>query len=117
LGHQDNIAEYIAKSHIICLPSYREGLPKSLIEAVACGRPVVTTDVPGCREVVSHGVNGFLVQPRDSHALAEALINLISDKSLRERMGRLGRERAEKEFSSEIIIGQTLCVYESMLKK
>jgi len=117
LGHQDNIAEHIAKSHIICLPSYREGLPKSLIEAVACGRPVVTTDVPGCREVVSHGVNGFLVQPRDSHALAEALMNLISDSSLRERMGRLGRERAENEFSSEIIIGQTLRVYESMLKK
>jgi glycosyltransferase involved in cell wall biosynthesis len=117
LGHQDNIAEHIAKSHIICLPSYREGLPKSLIEAVACGRPVVTTDVPGCREVVSHGVNGFLVQPRDSHALAEALMNLISDSSLRERMGRLGRERAEKEFSSEIIIGQTLRVYESMLTK
>jgi glycosyltransferase involved in cell wall biosynthesis len=117
LGHQDNIAEHIAKSHIICLPSYREGLPKSLIEAAACGRPVVTTDVPGCREVVSHGANGFLVQPRDSHALAEALINLISDKSLRERMGHLGRERAEKEFSSEIIIGQTLRVYESMLEK
>ena len=117
LGHQDNIAEQLAKSHIICLPSYREGLPKSLIEALASGRPVVTTDVPGCREVVSHGVNGFLVQPRDSHALAEVLMNLISDKSLRERMGRLGRERAEKEFSSEIIIGQTLRVYESMLKK
>jgi len=117
LGHQNNIAEHLAKSHIICLPSYREGLPKSLIEALASGRPVVTTDVPGCREVVSHGINGFLVQPRDSHALAEALMNLISDKSLRERMGRLGRERAEKEFSSEIIIGQTLRVYESMLKK
>ena len=117
LGHQDNIAEQLAKSHIICLPSYREGLPKSLIEALASGRPVVTTDVPRCREVVSHGVNGFLVQPRDSHALAEVLMNLISDKSLRERMGRLGRERAEKEFSSEIIIGQTLRVYESMLKK
>ena len=116
LGHQDNIAEQLAKSHIICLPSYREGLPKSLIEALASGRPVVTTDVPGCREVVSHGINGFLVQPRDSHALAEALMNLISDKSLRERMGRLGRERAEQEFSSEIIIGQTLHVYESMLK-
>ncbi len=117
LGHQNNIAEHLTKSHIICLPSYREGLPKSLIEALASGRPVVTTDVPGCREVVSHGINGFLVQPRDSHALAEALMTLISDKSLRERMGRLGRERAEKEFSSEIIIGQTLRVYESMLKK
>ena len=116
LGQQNNIAEHLAKSHIICLPSYREGLPKSLIEALASGRPVVTTDVPGCREVVSHGINGFLVQPRDSHALAEALMNLILDSSLRERMGRLGRERAEKEFSSEIIIGQTLRVYESMLK-
>mgnify|MGYP002628055654 CR=1 FL=1 len=116
LGHQNNIAEHLTKSHIICLPSYREGLPKSLIEALACGRPVVTTDVPGCREVVSHGINGFLVKPRDSLALAEALMKLISDRLLRERMGRLGRERAEKEFSSEIIIGQTLHVYESMLK-
>lgn len=117
LGHQDNIAKHLAKSHIICLPSYREGLPKSLIEAVACGRPIVATDVPGCREVVSHGINGLLVQPRDSHALADALMILISDKSLRERMGLLGRERAENEFSSEIIISQTLCVYESMLTK
>ena len=75
----------LAKCHIVCLPSYREGLPKSLMEAAAASRPIVTTDVPGCCEVVHDGDNGLLVPPRDADALAEALSRLITDPELRQQ--------------------------------
>jgi glycosyltransferase involved in cell wall biosynthesis len=95
------------------LPSYREGLPKSLIEAAAVGRAIVATDVPGCREVVTHLMNGLLVPPRDSKALAAALLVLINDPELRSKMGRENRSKAETEFANEIIIRQTQSVYDS----
>jgi glycosyltransferase involved in cell wall biosynthesis len=95
------------------LPSYREGLPKSLIEAAAVGRAIVATDVPGCREVVTHFINGLLVPPRDSKALAEALLVLINDHELRSKMCRENRSKAEREFANEIIIRQTQSVYDS----
>jgi glycosyltransferase involved in cell wall biosynthesis len=110
-GHRDDMSAVLAQADIACLPSYREGLPKSLIEAMAMGLACVTTDVPGCREVVDDGDNGFLVSPRNAEALADALAKLIGDASLRERMGRRGRERAEREFSDERVIAETLDVY------
>ena len=113
LGARLDIAELLAASHIACLPSYREGLPKSLIEAASVGRAIVATDVPGCREVVTHLINGLLVPPRDSKALAAALLVLINDPELRSKMGRENRSKAEREFANEIIIRQTQNVYDS----
>ena len=115
-GHVNDIPALLAASHIVCLPSYREGLPKSLIEALAAGRPVVATDVPGCREVVTNELNGLLIEPRNSHALADALYRLVTDKELRIKFGTAGRLRAENEFSTDLINNQTLDVYESLAK-
>jgi len=114
-GHCDNMPDVLAQADIVCLPSYREGLPKALIEAMAMGLPCVTTDVPGCREVVTDGDNGFLVPARDAASLAEAIAKLVDNAGLRERMGRRGRERAEAEFSDERVISETLAVYREML--
>lgn len=116
LGQRQDIADQLAASHVVCLPSYREGLPKALLEAAAAGRPIVTCDVPGCREIVQDGHNGLLVPPRDSVALAAALKTLIDSPDLRKRMGAQGRERAEREFSNEQVIGETLEVYRQLLR-
>ena len=90
------------------LPSYREGLPKSLIEAAACARPLITTDVPGCREVVTHGVDGLLVPVRDGEALARAIAHLQDDPELARRLGQAAREKALAEFDERVVIEQTL---------
>jgi glycosyltransferase involved in cell wall biosynthesis len=113
LGARTDIAELLAESHIACLPSYREGLPKSLIEAASVGRPIVTTDAPGCREVVTHMVNGLLVQPRDAQALALAIEKLVENPNLRKLMGEENRRKAETEYANKIIINQTHRVYDS----
>jgi glycosyltransferase involved in cell wall biosynthesis len=105
----------LAGCHVVCLPSYREGLPRALVEAAAAGRPIVTTDVPGCREVVRHGENGLLVPPRDTQGLADALQRLIEDPELRTRMGACGRVRAEQEFSLDTVVQQTMAVYREAL--
>jgi glycosyltransferase involved in cell wall biosynthesis len=111
------MADVYAQASVICLPTYyREGLPKSLIEAVACGRPIVTTNVPGCREMVRQGGNGLLVEARDVSGLAEALKYLILNPNIRAKMGAIGRKIAEEEYSSERIIPQILTVYESCKK-
>ena len=101
----------LAQSHIVCLPSYREGLPKSLLEGLATGRPIVAPDVPGCRETVHNGLNGYLVPAKDALALANALEKLIRDKALREAMGTESRKLAESEFISARIEAETLEVY------
>jgi glycosyltransferase involved in cell wall biosynthesis len=111
LGWVEDMPNVLAGCHIVCLPSYREGLPKALIEAAAAGKPIVTTDVPGCREVVTHGENGLLVPPRDAEALAEALAELIGDPTLRKRMGERGRRRAEQEFGIVSVVQHTLALY------
>jgi len=111
LGHVEDMPALLRRAHIVCLPSYREGLPKSLIEACAVGRPIVTTDVPGCRAVVADGLNGLLVPPRDAEALAAALRRLIPDKELRAFLGRAARQRAEREFSVDSVVAQTLALY------
>ena len=116
LGARTDISDLLAASHVACLPSYREGLPKSLIEAASAGRPIVTTDVPGCREVVTHMVNGLLVQPRDVTALASAIEKLVNDPKLRQSMGKENRHKAESEYANEIIIAQTHGVYDSFYK-
>lgn len=110
-GRREDMPQVLAQSHIVCLPSYREGLPKSLLEAASCGRPIVTTDVPGCREIVRDGDNGILVEVRNSMALADALEKLLADPELRQQMGRRGRERVMNEFSQEIIDVQILALY------
>lgn len=117
IGHCKNMAGLLRQSHVACLPSYyREGLPKFLLEAMACGLPVVTTDARGCRQAVEHAVTGLLVPPRDPAALAVALEALIGDASARERMGQAGRERALRLFDGRIIVCQTLAVYERLLR-
>lgn len=113
-GHQLDMPAVLTQSHIVCLPSYREGLPKSLLEAASCGKPIVATDVPGCREIVREGINGFLVPARNGFALAEALRKLIDNKDLRKQMGANGREIVLKDFSEEKIINETLAVYEEL---
>jgi glycosyltransferase involved in cell wall biosynthesis len=114
-GRRDDMPEVFAASHVVCLPSYREGLPKVLIEAAACGRPIVTTDVPGCREVVRHGENGLLVPARDSRSLADALRQLIENAPMRRVMGQRGREIVETEFSEHKVVRETLQVYGELL--
>ena len=114
-GQVDDIPTLLAASHIVCLPSYREGLPKSLIEALAAGRPVVATNVPGCREVVIDKLNGLLVEPRNASALADAIYRLIVDKDMRVKFGAAGRLLAEREYSSTLINSQTLAIYKSFV--
>jgi glycosyltransferase involved in cell wall biosynthesis len=115
-GWQDNMAEVYQKCHLVVLPSYREGIPTTLIEAIAAERPVIATDVPGCREVISPGVNGLLVPPRDSKALRDALAVLINDRNLRISMGKEGRRIAITKFSKEVIDQKTLMLYQSVLE-
>ena len=110
-GWQEDIITVLSMSDIVCLPSYREGLPKVLIEASACSRPIVTTRVPGCKEVVIDGLNGFLVPLKEAQPLAYALEKLILDKDLRTRMGQAGRERAVELFSTERVNTETFSVY------
>jgi len=114
-GPSDDVAGEYARAHIAVLPSYREGLPKSLLEAAACGRPMVATDVPGCREICRTDETGLLVPARSVEPLADALEKLARDGDLRRRFGAAARRAAETEFASELITGQTIALYEEML--
>jgi len=115
-GFRQDMNEVFHQAHIVCLPSVREGLPTALIEAAAAGRPIVASDVPGCREVVDHGENGLLVPEGDPVALAEALSLLAGDPILRRKMGAAGRLKAVNQFANEKIIAATLLVYSDLLK-
>ncbi|HXH54148.1 MAG TPA: glycosyltransferase family 4 protein [Gammaproteobacteria bacterium] len=110
-GHCNHVAKAYADCHIAVLPSYREGLPKTLLEAASCERPIITTDVPGCREVVQDGENGLLVPAKNSEELADALIVLIENKALRLHMGQAGRKRVAQYFSDTLIHEETLKLY------
>jgi len=114
-GRRDDMPLVLRQATLVCLPSYREGLPKVLLEAASSGKPIVATDVPGCREIVLPGVNGLLVPPRDSRTLAFAIDRLLRDSEMRERFGRNGRQLVEKQFSDETIAAQTLRLYQEML--
>lgn len=113
-GRCEDMPEVFAHAHIVCLPSYREGLPKVLLEAAACGRALVATDVPGCREIVIDGDNGLLVPPRDVEALAAAIGRLLDAPELRAKMGKRGRELVETDFSVDKVVRQTLAVYREL---
>jgi glycosyltransferase involved in cell wall biosynthesis len=118
LGYQDNMKNILEQSHIVAFPSYyREGIPKSLIEACAVGRPIVTTDSTGCRDTVVEGYNGFLIPPKDAKKLAEKLEILIKNPLLRIQMGHNARALAEKEFSVEKVIEKHLEIYSHLLSK
>jgi glycosyltransferase involved in cell wall biosynthesis len=113
-GHRDDMPNVLASAQIVVLPSYREGLPKVLLEAAACGRPVIATNVAGCREIVKDGINGLLVPVKDSVALSDAIAKLLDDAVLRVRMGERGREIVEKEFSVQQISRETLNLYSEL---
>lgn len=114
LGHVDDMPALFASVDMVVLPSYREGLPKGLIEAAACALPLVTTDVPGCREVVTDGVDGLLVPVRDEGALAGAIAMLQDDPELASRLGQVARQKALAEFDEKIVIERTMAVYREL---
>jgi glycosyltransferase involved in cell wall biosynthesis len=113
---KDMITQY-QQSDIVVLPSYREGLPKSLIEACAIGRPIITTDVPGCRECVVDGYNGRIVPVKTVIPLVNAIEELCKNKFLREKMGNNSRALADQEFSIESVIDKTFEIYDELLKR
>ena len=110
-GHREDMPLVLAKSHVVTLPSYSEGLPTVLLEAAASGRPILATDIPGCRDVVRQGETGLLVPLGDQQAYEAALERLIREPELRRRMGETGRQWAESRFDQQIINEQTLRVY------
>lgn len=116
-GFQSQMRPFYESSDIVCLPSYREGLPKSLIEACAVGRPIVTTDVPGCRECVVNGYNGWLVTPKDAADLAEKIARLLDSQTDRETFGRHSRLLAEREFSIDDVVARHLTIYDFLMKE
>lgn len=115
LGDCRDMPRCFREANIVCLPSYREGAPKALLEACAAGRPVVTTDSPGCRDVVLSGETGLLVPPRDAGALAAAIRQLIEDAELRRRLGTAARARAEREFGVEQVVQNHMELYRELL--
>lgn len=114
LGERRDVADLYAAAHIAVLPSYREGLPRALIEAAACGRAVITTDVPGCRDAIEPDETGLLVPSHDAQALAAAIQRLATDHALREQMGRAGRALAEREFDIEDVCRKHLDIYQAV---
>ncbi len=116
-GWQSNMQKVFASCHIVCLPSFGEGMPTVLLEAASSARPIVATDVPGCRDVVVDGVNGLLVPPGDPTALAQALERLIADPDTRQRMGQAGRELMVQRFSIEVVNEATYRLYLQLLRE
>ena len=115
LGHRDDIADLIGSCDIFVLPSYREGLPRTLLEAAALAKPLVATDTVGCRDVVQNGYNGFLVPPRDAKALAEAIEQLVDLPNLRKQMGEHARRYVTENFALEKVVAQYLALYNEVL--
>ena len=116
LGARDDMPEVIAAADLVVLPTvYGEGVPKTLIEAAACGRAIVTSDAPGCRDICQDGVNGLLTTPGDLDELEAAIRRLVDDPALRERMGAAGRRIVEDGFSLDRVVSETLALYERLL--
>lgn len=111
LGKRDDVREILALTDVFALPSHREGTPRTVLEAMAMGRPVVATDVPGCRQTVEDGVTGLLVPKGDVAALAAALERLVRDGALRRRLGEAGRLKAGREFSTGVVLGRVLSLH------
>jgi glycosyltransferase involved in cell wall biosynthesis len=116
-GFKPDVQNILAQATISCLPSYREGLPKSLLESLAMGLPCIATDVPGCREAVMDGVNGILVPPRASQPLAKAIDHLLQNPALRQQYGQASRQMAVEQFSREIVSNETLALYNRVLSE
>jgi glycosyltransferase involved in cell wall biosynthesis len=115
IGDCKDMPQLLRASHVVCLPSYREGMPKTLLEACASGRAVIATDVPGCRDVVRAGINGLLVPARNALALATAIRQLVEDAPRRRRMGVEGRQLAEREFGLEGVVRSHIDMYRELL--
>ena len=115
LGHRTDVRDLTQSADIAVLPSYREGMPRSLLEAASCGLPMVASDVPGCREIVQDKLSGLLVPPRDPIRLAEAIAELLGDRERREEMGKRSREMVCELFSQERVIRETMDVYSKAL--
>ena len=115
LGWRDDIHSVLSSATIIALPSYREGFPKALIEAAACGRAVVTTDVPGCRDAIEEGLTGILVPVKDANSLAKAIKSLLDDPERCAEMGRAGRKRAEDIFDVNMVVEKHMEIYQELL--
>ncbi len=116
-GQRSDMPEVLSSAHLVVLPSYREGLPKVLLEAAACGRAVVTTDVPGCRDAIDPGVTGVLVPVRNAAALADALKGLINDPARCQVMGNAGRALAESAFDVRQVVAAHLRIYQELIDK
>lgn len=117
IGDCKDMPGLFRETHIVCLPSYREGMPKVLLEACAAGRAIITTDTPGCREVVRAGENGLLVPPRDAAALGVAIRRLVEEPQLRRGMGAAGRARAEREFGLDRVTLSHVELYRELLAR
>ena len=112
-----NVIPFLQKSKISILPSYREGLPKGLLEAASCKLPLISTNVPGCREICKNNFNGFLVKPKDSESLAKSIERLIFDERLMKKFGANSRKLVQQRFSADIVFKNFLGVYREVLKK
>ena len=117
VGFQDDINAVFAQSQVVVLPSYREGLPKTLVEAAAVGRAVITCDVPGCRDAIVPGETGLLVPAKNSRALADAMRYLVENPDLRRQMGFAGRQLAEQEFDINSIVEQQMAIYANLVER
>lgn len=116
LGFRDDMALLLTQCNIACLPTYGEGLPKFLLEAAASGRAIVTTDIPGCRDIARNDVNALLVPPQDAESLRDAIVRLATDAELRGTFGAAGRRLVETEFSEAVVIERTLDLYRNVLQ-
>jgi glycosyltransferase involved in cell wall biosynthesis len=116
-GQRSDMPEVLRAAHLVVLPSYREGLPKVLLEAAACGRAVVTTDVPGCSDAIDPSVTGVLVPVRNAAALADAMEGLINDPLRCQAMGNAGRELAERAFDVRQVVAAHLRIYQELIEK
>lgn len=114
LGQVEDMAALIAESDVVTLPSYREGLPKTLIKAAACAKALITTDAPGCREVVTDGVDGLLIPVRDVAVLANAIARLQDDRDLARTLGEAARRKALALFDERIVIARTIDTYREL---
>lgn len=114
-GFTEDVREYLAMIDVLVLPSYREGMPKSILEAMAMAKPVVATNIRGCREELVDGVTGFLVPAKDPNALSKAIIKILTNENLALKMGKEGRRRAEELFDEKIVINKQIKVYRNLL--
>ena len=114
MGYRTDIADVFSLTNLVVLPSYREGFPKVLIEAAACGRAIITTDVPGCRHAIKPNVTGLLVPVRDAKALADAIERLLKDADLRKSMGSAGRELAQQEYGINKVVEAHINIYQQL---